>query len=211
MPSDIEASVQRVLDIQAVANVQGRYMYYLEGHRYDDILSLFALDHPEVLVEIGEGGGYSGGEKVRTMFLNVMRPFFMRPGMLPLHMLTTPVIEVDLQSGRARGMWQTFGCASFPSEDGLKAVWQQGAYDNSYVKQDGAWKILRMRWFPNFRSSFDQGWVKEPLFRMPALDLSRFPEELRPNAPSSGAFDTYDPSGVRTNAPVPPEPGQPIP
>lgn len=200
--------LQRLLDLHDIANLQGRYMYYLESHRYDDVLALFALDEAEVSVEIGEGGVYVGGPKVEAMFLHVLRPFFTLPGMMPLHMLTTPVIEIEPDGLHGCGMWQTIGCNSFPSEEGLKAVWQQGTYDNSYVKKNGKWKILRMRWLANFRTSFDKGWVKEPLYQLTPLDWEKFPPEHRPDKPGSGAFESYDPDKVREKAPSPPESGR---
>lgn len=198
--------VREVADRQAIANAQGRYMYYLEAHRYDDVLSLFAQHDPDVSVEIGEGGIYVGRAKVEAMFLHVLRPFFIQPGMMPLHMLTTPVIEVDSEAGCGQGMWQTIGCNSFPAEDGLRAVWQQGTYDNLYIREEGEWRILRMRWLANFRTSFDRGWVSEPLYQLAPLDWSQFPEELQPDLPPSQAFESYDPSAVRQKAPQPPEP-----
>ncbi len=39
----------------------------------------------------GAPGVYIGHEKVAALFLGLFKPFFMGPGMLPIHMLTTPV------------------------------------------------------------------------------------------------------------------------
>jgi len=203
-PNVLEA--RRLLDLHEVANLQGRYMYYLEAHRYDELLALFALGEPDVEVEIGEGGVYRGGAKVRTLFLEVLRPFFMLPGMMPLHMLTTPVIEVDADGRNARGMWQTLGCNSFPGAEGLKAVWQQGYYDNAYRRIADRWRILRMRWQANFRTSFDRGWVQEPLYRLQPLDWSKFPPHTRPDAPGGQGHEPYSPTALRRLAPRPPEP-----
>lgn len=201
---EVEACVRRVADIQEIANLQGRYMYYLEAHRYDDVLALFSRD-PQVNAEIGEGGVYVGPTKVDALFRKVLRPFFTLAGMMPLHMLTTPVIEVDSDLGRGHGMWQTIGCNSFPEEGGLRAVWQQGTYDNLYVHEEGTWRILRMRWIANFRTPFDRGWVEEPLYQLAPLDWSRFSEDMRPDLPPSNAFESYDPTAVRVRAPRPPE------
>lgn len=199
------AELCRYLDIQEIANLQGRYMYHLEGHRYDRVLALFAQREPEMSVEIGEGGIYVGPDKVAALFLHVLRPFFTKPGMMPVHMLTTPVIEVKPDGVHGHGMWQTIGCNSFPTDDGLKAVWQQGTYDNLYVKEDGEWRILRMRWLANFRTSFDKGWVREPLLRLAPLDWDQFPPDHRPDRPGSEAFDAYDPKSVRLKSPQPPK------
>ena len=205
MQQRTESRLARLADAHEIANLQGRYMYYLEAHRYQDVLALFAHD-PAVSVEIGEGGVYIGRAKVEAMFLHVLKPFFTLPGMMPLHMLTTPVIEVEPDGLRAHGMWQTIGCNSFPAEGSLKAVWQQGTYDNLYVKEEGEWRILRMRWLANFRTSFDKGWVEEPLYHLAPLDWDQFPPEHRPDQQGSGAFESYDPSAIRQRAPLPPEP-----
>lgn len=205
-----EQALRAAADRLEIANLQGRYMYYLEGHRYDDVLGLFCRYAPDVSVEIGESGVYVGRAKVEALFLDVLRPFFTQPGMMPLHMLTTPVIEADSEAGLAHGMWQTIGCNSFPSESGLRAVWQQGTYDNLYAREDGEWRILRMRWLANFRTRFDRGWVSEPLYQLAPLDPAKLPERARPDLPPSEAFESYDPAAVRRLAPRPPEPGAPI-
>lgn len=205
MQRDSEDRLARLADAHEIANLQGRYMYHLEAHRYREVLALFARKDPAVSAEIGEGGVYVGRAKVEAMFLHVLRPFFRQPGMMPLHMLTTPVIEVDSNGQTAKGMWQTIGCNSFPADGDLKAVWQQGTYDNIYVKEEGQWRILRMRWLANFRTSFDKGWVKEPLYHLAPLDWDSFPLEHRPDLPGSGAFESYDPKAVRQRAPAPPE------
>jgi len=203
MKANSEAYIRRMLEIQEIANLQGRYMYHLEAHRYDEVLSLFSVD-AKVSVEIGEGGVYVGPQKVEALFRQVLRPFFTMPGMMPLHMLTTPVIEVDSAAGRGHGMWQTLGCNSFPDQDGLRAVWQQGTYDNLYIREEGEWRILRMQWIANFRTAFDQGWVKEPLYQLKPLDWSASPAEMQPDLPPSNAIEGYDPTAVRQRAPQPP-------
>ena len=205
MANSADVEMRRVHAVQEIANLQSRYMYWLEGHNYERVLQCFA-HHPEVSVEIGEGGVYIGRAKVEAMFLQVLRPFLTLPGMMPLHMLTTPVIEVDIAAERGAGMWQTLGCNSFQDEGGaLRAVWQQGTYDNLFIREVGEWRILRMRWLANFRTSFDQGWVREPLIRLPDLDWEKMPAEIHPSRPGSEAFSSYDPGAVRSNAPHPPE------
>ena len=119
-------------------------------------------------------------------------------------------IAVDGEAGLAHGMWQTIGCNSFPDGQGLSAVWQQGTYDNLYMREHGEWRILRMRWLANFRTRFDRGWVDEPLYQLAPLDWSQFPEAMRPDLPPSEAFESYDPTAVRRRAPSPPAKGQPI-
>jgi hypothetical protein len=121
-------------------------------------------------------------------------------------MRTTLVIEIEPDGRNARGKWQTLGCNSFPEPEGLKAVWQQGCYDNAYVRIEERWHIKRMRWQANFRTSFDRGWVQEPLYRLQPLDWSRFPPHMRPGAVGGDRHEPYSPTAVRRQAPMPSEP-----
>lgn len=191
--------------IHQIANLQGRYLYYTQSHEYDRVLDLFALDDPEVSVEISSTGIYVGAAKIRALFLELFKPLFTSPGSLPIHMLTTPVIEIAPDGNSAVGMWQTLGCNAFPGDNGLVATWQQGKYDNAFVRKDGRWLFKRLRWLCNFRTPFHQGWVKEPMAMVAPLDLSQFPERCHPSRPSE-PYPGYDPAQMVQFGPLPPEP-----
>lgn len=197
--------LQRLLDVHEIANLQGRYLYYVQAHDYAKILDLFAQDDAEVSAEISESGVYVGVEKVRALFLGLIEPLFTAPGSLPIHMTTTPVIEVAPDGMTAAGMWQTLGCNSFPTQDGFVATWQQGKYDNRFVKERGRWKFKQFRWLCNFRTAYDQGWVKQPLLRVEPLDLSHFPAELHPTR-EGRPYPPFDPGRPMDFGPLPPEP-----
>lgn len=196
--------LERLLDVHEIANLQGRYLYYTQSHEYDRVLNLFDLDNPLVSAEISSTGIYEGREKVRALFPDLLGPLFMSPGSLPIHMLTTPVIEVDDTGKRALGMWQTIGCNAFPGEAGMVATWQQGKYDNEFVRTSEGWKFLRFRWLCNFRTPFEKGWVKEPMAAVAPLDLSHFPERCRPTRPSE-PYPGYHPAVPMNFGPLPPE------
>lgn len=200
-----EHPAQRLLDVHEIANLQGRYMYYIQSHCYDAILDLFAADDPEVSVEIAESGVYEGIDKIRTLFVDMFKPLFTAPGSLPVHLLTTPVIEIAADGQSARGMWQTLGCNTFPSSDGPIATWQQGKYDNSFVRQDGRWRIKRFRWLCNFRTPHSKGWVEQPMVKVTPLDIENFPEAMKPTR-MGARHDVYDPAAIMMFGPLPPEP-----
>jgi SnoaL-like domain len=197
-----EKHVQTLLDLHAIANLQGRYLYYMQAHRYDLVMGLFAQHDPEVSVEISSTGVYVGLTKIEALFLQLIKPLFTAPGSLPIHMLTTPVIDVAADAIHATGMWQTLGCNTFPTQDGLQAVWQQGKYDNTFVKEAGQWRFKRFRWLCNFRTAYDQGWVKQPLFTVEPLDLRHFPESVHPSR-ASLPYPSYDPENSMDFGPLP--------
>lgn len=197
--------LQTLLDIQEICNLQGRYLYYNQSHDYDRILAMFDLEDPHVSAEISGTGVYEGADKVRALFLDLIKPLFTAAGSLPIHMLTTPVVEIGHGGTSALGMWQTLGCNAFPSEHGLVATWQQGKYDNEFVKTKRGWKFRHFRWLCNFRTPFDQGWVRIPMAEVAPLDLRHFPERCHPTRPSE-PYPGYDPKLPMDFGPRPPEP-----
>ena len=180
-------------------------MYYVQQHEYGQIVDMFSRNDPEVSAEIAESGVYVGRDKVRALFVELIKPFFDGPGILPIHMLTTPVIEVDADGAVARGMWQTLGCNVFPTPAGLSAAWQQGKYDNIFVKEDGEWRFKQFRWLCNFRTAFDQGWVRQPMLHVAPLDLAQFPPHMHPSH-SGEPYKGYRPTERMDFGPPPPAP-----
>jgi len=197
--------LEKLNAIHEIGNLQGRYLYYTQAHDYDRVLELFALEDPDVSAEISSTGVYVGAEKVRALFLDLIKPLFTAAGSLPIHMLTTPVIEVAPDGNSAAGMWQTLGCNTFPTTNGLVATWQQGKYDNEFVRMDGRWLFKRFRWLCNFRTPFDEGWVRQPMTKVEPLDLSHFPERCHPSR-ASEPYPGYDSSRPMDFGPLPPEP-----
>ena len=204
-PETQAGQLQRLTDIREIENLQGRYIYYVQSHDYDRILRMFARHDPEVSAEISSTGVYVGMEKIEALFTGMIKPLFTAPGSLPIHMLTTPVIEVDPGGLTATGMWQTLGCNAFPTATGHVAAWQQGKYDNAFVKEDGRWRFKRFRWLCNFRTAFDEGWVKQSLLDVGPLDLANFPEAMRPSRPSE-PYPAYREDAAMDFGPPPPEP-----
>lgn len=200
------SDLQHLVDAHEIANLQGRYLYYVQAHLYERIVDeMFARREAHVSCEISESGVYVGIDKIRALFVDLIKPLFVSAGSLPIHMLTTPVIEVHEDGRRAAGMWQTLGCNAFPTPQGLVATWQQGKYDNRFVKEDGVWKFEQFRWLSNFRTPFDQGWVKQSALPIGALDLDAFPPEVRPSKPGQ-PYPSYNPQIPMDFGPLPPEP-----
>lgn len=41
---------------------------------------------------------------------------------------------------------------------GKRQWWEGGVYENEYIKEDGVWKIFRLRYYPFWHGVFEQGW-----------------------------------------------------
>lgn len=208
MSEQLLKKITKMEDIHAIANLQGRYIYYLQSHKYDKIVKMFS-QRADVSVEMDDLGRFIGFEKVSAVFLNVLKPLYMTQGALGLHMLSTPVIEVDDDNQTGFGMWHSFGCNTQPDmvsgreNAELIAIWQQGKYYSDFIKEDGVWKYLHFRWYTNFRTPFDKGWVKQPVVGNLSLVKTIFKNCPEPDYPAE--YAPFDPNGLSIFSPLPPD------
>jgi hypothetical protein len=209
----LERKLELCRDAQQIACLQGRYLYYLQSHRYDLIAELFARHEP-VSIEMDNLGRFTGREKAVGVFMNVLKPLYTMKGAMGLHMLTTPLIEVHPDGRRAWGMWQTLGCNTQPDFVGhdtemsgdakLMAMWQQGKYFVDFVKEDGEWKWKDFRWYVNFRTPYDLGWVKQPISGNLSVVAKLIPGCPAPDGPSE--YHPFSPEELTPYLPIPPLP-----
>ena len=194
---ELEARIKRLEDYRDICNLQGRYNHYLATDQYDKVPGLFASKTQGLKIEMADSGVWEGMEGVMGLF-KLLGTKYHFPGGLFIHMLMTPVVEISKDGTRAKGMWHSLGTNTIKTGDSeLKAIWQQGKYDLTFVKEDGKWKYLEFHWQVTFRTPFDEGWVKTPIV-----------EGLHgPDTPCVGPLYTpYDPAKFNRFLPFPPEP-----
>ena len=85
----------------------------------------------------------------------------------------------------AKGRWRA---VIQIGEHGESATWAEGPYENEYVKEDGVWKIAKLRWYPTFIAPYEGGWLNaDPA----AVDEYSRGEGVEPDRPPSGGCDPY--------------------
>lgn len=196
---DYETRIARLEAHRDICNLQGRYNHYLQtGQIKDKLPELFAFGNPEVRAEMCDSGLWQGPEGIGNLFRHMGTKYSM-PGALMVHMLTTPVVEVNSDCTSAKGMWNSLGTNTYKTDDGtLEAMWQVGKYDLTFCREGGQWKYLDFRWYVIFRSPYHEGWVKRPMVE--GLHEDGFPEIGKYHAP-------YDPGNALNHfLPFPPEP-----
>ena len=132
-----------------------------------------------------------------------------------LHMLTTPACRGPPRSRTRLGHVAHLGCNTQPdfvgqdsqvsAEPVLIALWQQGEYFIDFVREDGVWKWKDFRWYVNFRSPFDAGWVKRPIIGnlsvvaklMPGCPEPDGPSEYHPFSPGDHSVSARSASSLR--------------
>lgn len=196
---NLEIRIARLESFRDICNLQGRYNHYLQtGQLKEKLPELFALTNPNVKAEMCDSGLWTGAEGVGCLFKHMGAKYAM-PGALMVHMLLTPVLEVNEDNSLAKGMWNSMGTNTYKAADGsLEAMWQIGKYDLTFTRENGVWKYLEFKWYVIFRSPYHEGWVKRPMVE--GLHEDGFP-------PVSPYHTPYNPSNsMNCFLPYPPEP-----
>lgn len=136
-----DKQIQRLEDIEAIKRLQCAYGYYLEHWMGDEIIDCFAKDNPDVSGTFVEGT-YKGPEGIRRYFGRAQN---LPPEFLHMVMQVSPVITVAKDGRTAQGRWYGYGGilsrATVPLDPAIMAV----IYEMDYIKEDGVWKILKLR------------------------------------------------------------------
>jgi hypothetical protein len=173
------------------------HLYYI-GQR-SRIPALFAQKTPGVSLELEDSGVYEGIDSV-TRFWNTLFGDTLGPGHLAIHMAVNPVIEINGDRTKAKGLWHSHGYCSLPVEGALRQFLCLGKYDMEYVKEDGQWKILTFAYRQAFMSPYERGWIDEPV----AASIAGSPHN-RPDRPTT-YYLPYSRYRINVFQPPPPEP-----
>lgn len=93
-------------------------------------LSFFALDEPNVSMEVGDRGLYQGRQQLEILFQEQYAAAQHEGNLLFAH-LTTPMIEVSGDGNFARGVWRSISSqVLMPKDDKAEPepIWLLGAY-----------------------------------------------------------------------------------
>jgi acetyl esterase/lipase len=176
--ADLAARAQRLADEQEIENLQNIYGYYYDRRMWDEVADLFADGGT---IEMDQRGVYVGKARVRA-FLNLLGPVGLKDGELNDHVQLQVVVHVapDGRSAKARsrelnmtGVFESHG------------EWSEGIYENTFVKDNGVWKIQDLRYFPTFISDYALGWAAD------AKPVPTASAELPPDRPPTSVYAIY--------------------
>jgi len=195
------ADCARMKDYIEIWKLQSLYSHLYSMFRTSEIPDLFAQKTPGVTLELEDSGVYEGIEGVKKMFcLTLSEKNMRRPGIHAVHMTVNPIIEINKNGTRARGVWHSHGTVTLAHEGPLKAFWGAGKYDMEYVKEDGKWKFLKLAYRLIYMTPFDKGWVEEP----EGSSMAR-PTDYPPDKPTTW-YRPYGRHRENIFQPPPPEP-----
>ncbi|RZA25505.1 MAG: nuclear transport factor 2 family protein [Proteobacteria bacterium] len=174
--AELSARSRKTDDYVEICNLQAAYGYYVDKGRWDDAADLFAQDGT---IELAGRGVYTGQDRVRA-YLTHLPPY--GPGVLYNHMQLQPVIHVDSEAGTANGRWRSF---MMVGALGAEARWGEATYENTYVRENGRWRIASLHGYMNIYTDYDQGWHKGGVALLRSID------GLQPDLPPTMSYEAY--------------------
>ena len=152
-----ERKITLLEDIEAIKRLQKAYNYYVEHMLGDAIIDCFS-DSPDVVLDWLEGK-WLGKEGVKKYFGRIASgegPSGFSHQLMP----TGGIITVDPDGNKARGRWYGFG-GIFWSDRGKVngGSLTSGIYEMGYIKEDGIWKILSIKWVIPYGVRILEGWA----------------------------------------------------
>jgi hypothetical protein len=149
-----ECRLTTLEDIEAIKKLQKAYGYYVEHMLYQEIIDCFS-DSPDVVLNWLEGQ-YLGKAGVRKYFefMKVAPPEFQHQVMQ-----IAGVVDIDSDGKRAKGRWYAFGGIFIPREGQVRRSFVSGIYEMGYIKEDGIWKILSIKWVIPYAVRLAETWA----------------------------------------------------
>lgn len=175
---ELRARAERLEDERAIENLMRSYGFYVDRKMWDDAADLFADDGT---FEASQRGVYRGRDSVRRA-LELWGPQDLQHGQINDHMVLQPVIHVAPDGATARGRFRHIGMLGEHQEWGR---WEDGVYENAFVKEDGVWKIAALRHYTILSTDIEQGWAESAF---PADGPSA---EIPPDAPPTLVYENY--------------------
>lgn len=202
----LEEKIQRLYDIHEIQNLISRYQYLHTASYHKETAELFALKTPGVRAEVGNWGIYEGAEGIKRIFVGVHSAADEnRKGIMNIHTLTTPLIEVAGDGKTAKGVWISPGVETMRADGKPKASWAWCKYGIDFIKEDGQWKFWHFHVYGILHTPYEKSWVDSSTEAF--IDIpSQFPDELKADKPHSSDFWLYSPDAETILDPAPPEP-----
>jgi hypothetical protein len=197
----IEERIQRLEDIHEIQNLMGREQFMHTAGLHEEVGEMYAQKTPGLKVEVANWGVYEGKEGLQRVGIGV-HGFYEgdHQGLMMMHTLTTPVIEVAGDGKTAKAVWISPGHETLRIDGKLRAFWAWCKYGVDFIKEDGKWKIWHSHVYPIFRCPYETSWIE--ISDAPAPPV---PDELKPDRPTT-YYHPYSTKTMPDYVPAPPEP-----
>jgi hypothetical protein len=151
----LTARVEKLEGARAVKKLQRALGYYVDRGLWGEVADLFADDGS---VEIGIDGVYVGKARIREYLKRLHgNQEGLIYGQLNEWLTLQPAVFVARDGRSATARWRDQGMLGQYKKH---AEWRDGVYENTYVKDQGVWKIKSMHLYVNFLVPYEKGWAR---------------------------------------------------
>ena len=160
----LERAAQKEEAIHQIQNLMGRYsMYHTAGMHKECSDELFVQHTPGGIADIAGIGVWEGDDCFKRCYEiahdQMEGEGDERAGLLLIHCMTTPIIEVAGDLRTAKGTWLSPGVTGGPREDGVGCNWAWCKYGCDFIVEDGVWKIWHLHVYGIFTTPYEQNWA----------------------------------------------------
>lgn len=176
--TELARRAHRLRDETDVLNLQHSYGYTFDQKNWGAVANLFASDGT---LELGQRGMYTGRDRIRRA-LTVIGGERLADDEVADHLQLAIVVHVaqDGRTAKARGVE-----LSLSGVKGKGAQWEEGIFENSYIKQEGVWRIHSVHYYPRVITDYELGWAKD------AKPVAGSSKEFPPDRPPTEAYTIY--------------------
>lgn len=147
--------VEKLEGTRAIRNLQRAFGFYVDRGLWSDAADLFVDDGT---IEIGIDGVYVGKARIREYLQRLHGgQEGLIYGQLNEWLTLQPAVFVAADGRSATARWRDHGMLGQYKKH---AEWRDGIYENTYVKDNGVWKIRSLHLHVNFVAPYEKGWAR---------------------------------------------------
>jgi hypothetical protein len=157
----LEVGVEREEAIRAVKRLQNTYHGYLDNGLWNEIAELLTANATADFA----GTKVTGKAAIAQHLMGEAgrSEQGLAKGQLNTHLLMQPIIHLGSDGNTARGTWHELAMLGRNSgKPDATALWVGGIYENSYVIENGVWKIASIGLHEQYRGAYGDGGQKAP-------------------------------------------------
>jgi hypothetical protein len=177
--ASLQREVNLIEDRKAIERLQQLWAHYVSEGMATEAAALFSAS-PVASIEYAQQGVYLGRSRIEA-FLKASGAR-LQPGELRETPVMQAVIHVAADGLSAKGRWRSLVMGGIHGQDGS---WQEGPYENEYIKERGVWRISRLHWYMTVYGSYDKGWHRQS-FPIPGPL-----RDLPPDQPPSVVYQSF--------------------
>ncbi len=157
----LETGVTRAEAIRAIKRLQYTYNGYLDNGLWDEVADLLAANATADFA----GATVSGKAAIAKHLMQEAgrtEPG-LADGQLSTHLLMQPIINLGPDGETAQGTWHELAMLGRNAgQPNATASWAGGIYENTYVLENGVWKIASIGFHEQYRGAYDDPGQKAP-------------------------------------------------